>query len=39
MAKKKQMSKREKRNLRVQQIIFIVISLIIVLAMILSMIT
>ncbi len=38
MAKKKQMSKRDKRNLRTQQIIFIIISVIIVLAMVLSMI-
>jgi len=38
MAKKKQMSKRDKRSLRTQQIIFIIISVIIVLAMVLSMI-
>ena len=38
MAKKKQMSKREKRKLRAQQIVFIIISLMIVLAMVLSMI-
>lgn len=38
MAKKKQMSKREKRKLRTQQIVFIIISLMIVLAMVLSMI-
>ncbi len=38
MAKKKQMTKREKRKLRTQQIIFIIISLMIVLAMVLSMI-
>ena len=38
MAKKKQMTKRENRKLRTQQIIFIIISLMIVLAMVLSMI-
>jgi predicted nucleic acid-binding Zn ribbon protein len=38
MAKKKQMSKRQKRSLRAQQIVFIVISIMIVLAMVLSMI-
>jgi predicted nucleic acid-binding Zn ribbon protein len=39
MAKNKQMSKREKRKLRTQQIIFIAFSVIIVLAMLLSLIT
>jgi predicted nucleic acid-binding Zn ribbon protein len=36
MAKKKEATKRELRNLRMQQILFIAISLIIVLAMVLS---
>lgn len=36
--KKKQMSKHEKRSLRTQQIVFIIISVMIVLAMVLSMI-
>jgi hypothetical protein len=38
MAKKKQPSKREMRNLRIQQVIFILVSLMIVLAMVLSLI-
>ena len=38
MAKKKQLSKREKRSLRIQQIIFIAFSVMIVLAMLLSLI-
>lgn len=37
MAKKKEPSKREMRNLRLQQIVFIAISVIIVLAMVLSL--
>jgi len=38
MAKKKQPSKREMRNLRVRQVVFILVSLMIVLAMVLSLI-
>jgi len=38
MAKKKQISKQEKRNLRIQQVLFVAISALILLAMILSMI-
>jgi hypothetical protein len=38
MAKKKQPSKREMRNLRIQQVVFILVSLMIVLAMVLSLI-
>ncbi len=37
MAKKKQITKREKRNLRLQQVAFFVVSALILLAMILSM--
>jgi hypothetical protein len=36
--KKKQMSKREKRHLRLQQVVFIAFSVIIVMAMLLSLI-
>jgi flagellar biogenesis protein FliO len=39
MAKKKQLTKSEARSLRAQQIVFIVISLMIIIAMVLSMIT
>jgi cell division protein FtsL len=37
--KKKQMSRREMRSLRTQQVVFLIISVIIVLAMILSLVS
>jgi predicted nucleic acid-binding Zn ribbon protein len=36
MAKKKQLSKREKRSLRTRQIVFMIISVIIILSMVLA---
>jgi hypothetical protein len=37
MAKKKELSKRERRNLRMQQVIFISIGLILILSMVISL--
>jgi hypothetical protein len=39
MAKRKQLTKSETRTLRAQQIVFIIVSLMIILAMVLSMVT
>jgi len=39
MAKKKQLTKSESRNLRIQQIIFLAFSIMIILAMVLSLMT
>jgi hypothetical protein len=37
MAKKKELSKRERRNLRIQQVLFISIGLILILSMVISL--